>query len=236
MNYLDMYNIKVVNGSNGPYDNKINNASVKYGRNTTANYFEYLKSYTSNPIKKEDLDMSNISQLDQDQFDKKMKAAEDALSTPAVPLKFTYKYLPELKIDFNNLNKMSLLGTAFEELGKKVSVSVADFNENLKKAFDKDDPEKMSAEAMDINHDGQIDVGEYASSILLADMLSTNTQELDPKNIKGEINNDGQNNSLAYINKKNLAQASEIFKGIYDYFGLNKAAEEFKADPNNTIN
>lgn len=235
MNYLDMYNIKVVDGSTGPYDNKVNNASVKYGRNTTANYFEYLKSYTSNPIKKEDLDLSNLSQLDQDQFDKKMKAAEDALSVPAVPLKFKYKYLPEIKVDFNNLNKMALLGTAFEELGKKLSVSVADFNDNLKKAFDKDDSEKISAEAMDINHDGQIDVGEYSTSILLADMLSTNTQELDPKDIKGEINNDGQNNSLPYINKKNLAQASEIFKGIYDYFGLNKATEEFKADQNNTI-
>lgn len=246
MNYLDKFgktytndNGKaIINGKNGPYNGKISNESVKYGRNAASNNIEYIKSYTTKPLNPEDYDLSGLKQLDDDQFDKKINAANQAIdedmSAQSTPMEFKYKYLPEEKVDPANINKMALMGTAFEELGKKLSVSTAELTAKWKNTFNnKEIEEKLSAEAIDINKDGQVDVGEYSTSILLADMLSTDPQNLDAKNIKGEINDNGQKYSLPYFNKKNIEKASELFKGLYNFFGLNQAATEFANDKNN---
>ena len=91
------------------------------------------------------------------------------------------------------------------------------------------------AEALDINKDSNIDIGEYATSTLVADMLSSDNTKLKKENITGTINNQGENSSLAYINSKNKAVASAEFKAIYDDFKLDEATKDFLSDPNNTV-
>ena len=229
MNYLDIFTSQKITGAQGPYDSKVNNSSVRYGRNAMANYNNYIATYETEKLLPQDLDFSNVKGLTQDQFDKKMADAEKKLSDSKVNLRFTLKYLPEDKVDLANLNKMALLGAAYEELGKRVSVSLKEFNELLKTAFG----ENMTAEAFDINKDSQIDVAEYSTSILMADMLSKDTSKLDAKNITGEINTQGENMSLAYSNQKNVAAASEDAKNIYEAFKLADAKAEFVKDENN---
>lgn len=223
MNYLNIYCTPTIDGKKGPYDNE----SIKYGRNAAANYKSHIETYTTKPNDFNKADFSNLSQLSNDQFDKKTKDVSDKidadLAKPPVNLKLKYKYLPEENIDPKNINKMALLGAAYEELGKRMSVPVEELTALMQKAGGAE----FSAEALDINKDKQVDVGEYASSILLTDMLSTDSENVDANNIKGEVNTLGLNKSLAYASKKNIVKAAEMFKAIYNTFGLVQAYEEF---------
>lgn len=246
MNYLDNLGKTYVSaqgtasieGQKGPYNNKISNESVRYGRNAAAKYNSYVENYNSKPLDPKQYDLSGLTKLNDDQFEKKInttsKAIDEDMSVPLTPIKFNYKYLPEEKVDPKNINKMALLGAAFEELGKKLSVSTSELTEKWQLTLSKMSINApLSADSVDINKDGQVDAGEYASTILLADMLSTDAQNVDANNIKGEINNSGQNNSLPYLNKKNIAPATEMFKTIYNAFGLEQANKEFASNQNN---
>lgn len=229
MSYSTVNSTAVINGAKGPYDNKVNNESVKYGRNAAANYKEYTDNFSLAPLDKDTFNFSNISKMSKEEFDTKMEAATAALDKPLPPLAFAYKYLPESKIDQNNINKMALLGAAFEEMGKKVSVSVADFTKKLQDTFG----DRVTAEVFDVNKDSQIDVAEYSTSILMSDMLSSEDGKLDAGNISGEITEKGLDNLPAYTNKKNIDVVSNIVSSIYGHFGLEAAKTEFITDANN---
>ena len=116
-------------------------------------------------------------------------------------------------------------------MGKTTKIPVKDFTQQLQSALGPN----VSAEALDINKDSNIDIGEYATSTLVADMLSSDNTKLKKENITGTINNQGENSSLAYINSKNKAVASAEFKAIYDDFKLDEATKDFLSDPNNTV-
>jgi hypothetical protein len=197
MVYSVQNNVAMINGSAGVYDGKINNPSVKYGRNAVSNHFSYLN------------DLPKFTE------------------TGMPPLDFEYKYMPD-----NKLDKMVLLGAAFEEMGKKVSVSVQEMTEKLKQGFD---ALGISANALDINKDGKIDNAEYAATILVSDMSSENPNELDAENINGVINKTGLYIIGAYANEKNEANASANLSAIHNAFNLDQAQREFLADTNNTL-
>ena len=141
-----------------------------------------------------------------------------------VPLKFEYRYMPDGKF-----NKFALLGNAYEELGKKTKVKTEEMNQKLEKqGFS-----NLSANALDINQDGYIDVGEYATSTLAQDAISsTQGFNIDTSNIDGLITEDGDK-ALALNNKNKESEAREIYSKLHQEFKLDKAQEEFLADQNN---
>lgn len=186
-------NIARIDGRQGIYDNKVQNSSVRYGRNALSNY----KSYTE--------DLGNVDNMP--------------------PLKFEYRYMPNGKLD-----KLALMGNAYEELGKKTEVKTEELTATLQE-FGGD---RFSAEAIDINKDGYIDVAEYATTTLTEDALSsTKGFNVDPNKVDGIINNEGSNKTFALNLKSNAKIASEIYSKLYNEFGLDKAQEEFLSNDNN---
>lgn len=240
--------IENINGATGSYDVNIKNSSVKYGRNSIANYFKYIESYKSNTLTADALDFSNSKEMLNGEFATKIDEANKALKTPQVNVKFNLIYMPEpkglnklfakIKNLFGNkndqpnpinLNRMALLGAAYEELGRKVSVSVQELSQKLQEAFG----QKFDAKFLDRNNDNEIDIAEYSVSILMADMLSKDQTALKPENITGEITNDGENASLAYANDKNYTAAIRDAESIYNSLNLSEAKSKFIAKENN---
>ncbi len=220
------YSIAKINGNSGIYDNKIQNPSVRYGRNAADNYQKYLEGGQIPPLSRE----YNFQTLeDISEFTKELNSPEQQRALK-YPTQFSYKYLPGT-VDVQNIDTGALLGSAFEEMGKTTKIPVKDFTQQLQSALGPN----VSAEALDINKDSNIDIGEYATSTLVADMLSSDNTKLKKENITGTINNQGENSSLAYINSKNKAVASAEFKAIYDDFKLDEATKDFLSDPNNTV-
>lgn len=228
MNYLDLIGVEKISGAQGPYDSRVQNPSVKYGRNAIANYNKYIGSYGT--LTKDMLDFSNTKSMTEDEFNKKLDTANNAVDGK-VNLKFNLKYLPEENVDYKNLNTMALLGAAYEELGKKVSISTQELTQKLQQAFG----EKFNAKFLDFNKDNNIDIGEYSTSILMSDMLSKDQVTLKAENITGTITSHGENASLAYANVKNNEAATQDAQAIYTSFKLEEAQKEFVKEQNNLI-
>ena len=83
----------------------------------------------------------------------------------------------------------------------------------------------MTAEPLDINKDGKIDIAEYGANILAADVLSKGTT--DPNKVDGTVNNRGFNAILAYTQKANAAAASKLYTNLYNTHGLAGEASKF---------
>ncbi len=231
MGFINALGIAYITGDKGKYDNKIEDDSVRYGRNSASSFIKYNKQFSVKTLDKDTLDFSNAKEMSSNEFDSKMSKAYSSLKSKNPPINFVYKYLPENGVDSSNLNSMALLGAAFEEMGKRISVSVTDLTKSLQEVFG----ENYTAEAFDVNKDDKIDVAEYSTSILMSDMLSSESGDLDAKNITGEINNKGINTLPAYTKKENLDVVSEIASSIYEHFDLGQAKEEFISNSNNTI-
>jgi len=149
-----------------------------------------------------------------------------------IPLDYKYTYSPNGKV-----NAQALLGTAYEELGAK-SVPVDTLTQAVKGTVTRADlKEKASAESLDLNKDGKIDVAEYATSLLTADMLTTNADynSLSPKDATGEISRTGIQRSLPFFNKDTLKVSQDFFKALYQHWNLGKEQENFFANPNNLV-
>ena len=122
-----------------------------------------------------------------------------------------------------SVDKMALLGAAYEEMGKVKELDVKE----LDSKFAPDST--FTSEPLDINKDGKVDIAEYSSSILAADMLSKSDTP-DPANIDGTINRKGFNAVLAYTQKSNAAAAAALYSKIYNNYNLGEAKKEFKAE------
>lgn len=211
-----------INGTNGKYDGKVTDPSVRYGRNAVENYYTYLENpivedkMTTAPI----LDFSlnpNASDNNADKLNKFLKENDEYLRA-LPPLKYEYRYMPQ-----GPINTKALLGAAYEEMGGKKELSV----EELDSKFAPD--ASFTSKALDLNNDGKVDIGEYSTSILAADMLSK-SDTLDIKNIDGTINNKGFNAVLAYTQKSNAAAATKLYSNIYNTCNLGDAQKDFKAE------
>lgn len=130
-------------------------------------------------------------------------------------------------------DKMAVLGMAYEELGKRISISVQDLTQMLQQAVSPENRNIVSAKSLDLNNDDVIDLAEYSASILIEDMLSSNKDTLDFKNINGTVTSDGQNELYAYANVNNFQAAQNNLRNVYDTFSLNTAQNEFLSNPDN---
>lgn len=209
-----------VNGSNGVYDSKVSDESIKYGRNAVDNH----KKHMTAPIEKDNyaippvFDFSPSSQAG----DANLKALEkfvdknDAYLNALPPLEYEYRYIP----NFTNgkIDKKAVLGAAYEEMGGVKEISVKDF-EN-KYLID----DSQTAEPMDINKDGKIDIAEYGANIIAADVLSKGTT--DPMKANGVINAQGMNAVMTYSKLSNAAAASKLYSNIYNTYNLGSTLNE----------
>ena len=69
----------------------------------------------------------------------------------------------------------------------------------------------------------------------VADMLDADQTKCDVKNLDGKITNKGENASMQLYTKQNVQNAKALFTEIHKNFNLDKAMNEFKANPNNTV-
>ena len=211
-----------INGANGPYDNKKSiDSSEKYGRNAVENHINYMelpiRNNTPNPApildftsKPEAFD-NNIEKLNNfiDKNDKYLN------SLP--PLQYEYRYMPN--IVNGQINKKALLGAAYEEMGGVKELTVKEFERRYMNS-------DMTAEPLDINKDGKIDNSEYATNILLTDMLSKENPDF--SKIDGTITPKGMNAVLAYSKISNTKAATDMYAKLYNKYNLGKT--------NNVIN
>lgn len=214
--------IAKINGANGKYDERVSDPSVRYGRNAVENYYTYLE----NPIVEDKMTPASILDFglnpnadnnNADKLNKFLKENDEYLKA-LPPLQYEYRYMPQ-----GSVNTKALLGAAYEEMGGKKELSV----EELDSKFAPD--ASFTSKALDLNNDGKVDIGEYGSSILAADMLSKSDTP-DTKNIDGTINNKGFNAVLAYTQKSNVAAATKLYSNIYNTYNLGEAQKDFKAN------
>ena len=199
-----------INGSRGKYDGKVEDPSTRYGRNAVENYYTYVEQ----PIVADKMGVNGTGVNGANDVDTKLnnflKENNEYLQA-LPPLEFEYRYMPQMPK--GQIDKKALLGAAYEEMGKVNEMSV----EEMDNRFAPDD--SFTSRALDINKDGKIDNGEYATSILAADMLSKSDMP-DTANIDGTINKKGFNAVLAYTQKSNAAAAAALYTNIYNTYAL----------------
>ena len=236
--------IAYINGEEGKYDGIVKNSSVRYGRNSASSHYAYLADYTpqtdefvnvkAKPLQKrfkkgleENFD-ETLAELNSkiDNLDEYMK------SLP--PVQFNRTYLPYsggLEGCHSKDNKQALIADSYEEMGQQTRIKTQELTRQMQNAFGN----KVSAEALDINKDGNIDLAEYSCSVLVSDYLSSDSNPDNKKRIDGVITNNGENAALAYASKKNYNVAYETYKSLYENYDLKNAQDEFLNDPNNTL-
>ncbi|MBR2068407.1 MAG: hypothetical protein IJ877_01465 [Candidatus Gastranaerophilales bacterium] len=225
--YAKIGDTAYISGQFGKYDGLIQNPSARFGRNAIANHIEYLQEYHHDPVECQPFEEGDTFERQMEKVDKfveDLKKAQEKMP----PINFKLRYMPNVEqghVDYN-----ALMGAAYEEMGQKFAV-------NADSLYDKLNPENQDIEinsyALDINHDGKVDIGEYSSSILLADALSTNEEKLDIQNIDGTITNKGENAMLRDYGNTNIAY--QAYSYLYHFYNLGTAAKEFAQSPNNTI-
>ena len=209
-----------IDGARGKYNEEnVTNPSVRYGRNSVQNFYSYLEQ----PIVKDNnatppiLDFSTNPDAPNNNIEKMDKYIKenDAYLNSLPPLEYECRYMPNIHKP-NEVDKDALLGTAYEELGGRKEVNAKDLEESF--AIN----DNLSSSPLDINKDGKIDIGEYASSILAADMMSNNGS------IKGSINSSGHNAVRELTKKANAAAATQLYTSLYNKYNLGEAANNFK--------
>ena len=217
--------IAKIDGAQGKYDKNVSDASVRYGRNAVENYYTYLEHpvVTDNMVTAPILDFgvsSEATQNNVNKLDNFLKVNDEYLKA-LPPLEYEYRYMP--KMQKGQVDKKALLGAAYEEMGGVKELSV---NE-LDNRFAPDNT--FTSKALDVNNDGKVDIAEYGSSILAADMLSKSDIP-NTSNIDGTINKKGFDAVLAYTQKSNAEAAAKLYSNIYNTYNLGEAKNSFKAE------
>lgn len=242
MSNLLASNVVLINGVSGPYSSKVTNKSAAYGRNAVANSYLAMDKFKQALPAVERLNGKDMLEHDKngfkvqdntynnavDSFDKSIdKGVKQVKSTP---INFELRYMNAPAAD-GSFDKMALMGAAFEEMGKKISMPVQDLTKKLQAAFG----EKASANAFDVNKDGQVDIGEYSASILLEDMMSKDSHNLSYKNVTGVVTNKGQDELVQYITPSNPENAAKEIALLHNAQDLDKAKNIFASNSNNMV-
>ena len=212
-----------INGASGKYDSIVSDEGVRYGRNAVENNTRYMESPlvndrgTAAPIlnftPSINNDEQNISKLN------KFIDENDLYLKSLPPLEFEYRYMPNFVN--SNINKKALYGAAYEQMGTK-ELPVKEFESKylINSNF--------TAEPLDINNDGKIDVAEYGANIMASDILSKDTPDVTKAD--GTINSKGMNAILEYTKKSNAAAAAKLYSNIYKTYDLGSELSEFKPE------
>ena len=208
-----------VDGLRGKYDNKIKDESVKYGRNAVENHMTYLEK----PLSLDAMKPAPILDFspNQNAQEKNIEALEEFIEdndkylNSLPPLQYEYRYMPN--IGTGKVDTKAVLGAAFEEMGGTKKLPVKEFEHR----YMSDD---MTAEPLDVNKDGNIDIAEYGANIIATDLLSKGTTDI--SKIDGTINNKGMNAILEYSKISNAAAASKLYSNIYNTFNLGASINE----------
>ena len=206
-----------INGSKGIYDKTVQDESVRYGRNAVDNHIKYMESPLANdkgetaPI----LDFTPTVEADQNNIKLLEKYADrtDEYLNSLPPLEYEYRYMPN--VVNGKIDKKALFGAAFEEMGA-IKMPVDTFEKRFMLT------DEMTAKPLDINGDGEIDVTEYSTNILAADMMSKPNPEI--KNVDGTINSKGFNAVQEYSKKSRAEAAAKLYSNIYNTYRLNEIA------------
>ena len=209
-----------VNGMNGRYDEKVQDDSVRYGRNAVDNHIKQMQAPLANdnfatpPI----LDFSSNPQAQEKNINtlEKYADANDAYLNSLPPLEYEYRYMPN--VVKGQIDTKAVLGAAYEEMGGVKELSVKEFEDR----YLVDD--SQTAEPMDINKDGKIDIAEYGANIVASDVLSKGTT--DPMKADGTINAKGLNAIMEYSKKSNAAAAAKLYADVYNTYNLGSALNE----------
>ena len=215
-----------VNGANGIYDKKVADPSIKYGRNAVENHIQYMEKPIMdafvNPNPAPILDFA----LDTEALDYNIEALEeftennDKYLASLPPLEYEYRYLPNF--ENGNIDKKALLAAAYEEMNGVKELSVDEFSARYLMNSE------MTAEPLDVNKDGKIDIAEYGANMLAADLLSKGTTDV--SKVDGTINTKGMNAIVEYTKKANAKAASDLYSNVYNTYDLGSALDELDLD------
>ena len=229
--YQEINRTAYINGDKGIYDGRIKNHSVRYARNAVDNY---KQTYSPDAQwLKEKMPTGLPQKIDKDTFDKSIKQTDewiertkDFLAVDFPPIKFNMKYAKNAP---GEPDKLAVMGVAYEEMDKRTSMPVDELTKKI-------DIAGCSADSLDLNGDGNIDLAEYGSSILVEDMLSSSDSDiLKAEDITGEINDKGQVRLMSFAAIKNYRDSQQTYKDVYNAFNLADAQKEFLKDKNNLI-
>lgn len=117
---------------------------------------------------------------------------------------------------------MNLLAAAYEELEANVQQPL----EEVTEAFRNINP-SFSAEALDVNFDGKIDIAEYSTAILLSDALSR-SRDIDLLLLTGAFSTTGSKRMTEYLKNEHIEKSRGVFMTLYERFGLEHALNRFK--------
>lgn len=209
-----------INGARGKYDGIVADDSIRYGRNAVENNLKYMEAPLVNdrttpaPIldfmPTQQADVNNAKALNN------FMDRNDAYLASLPPIDFEYRYMPN--IGKGKVDGKAVLGAAYEEMGEK-ELPVKEF-ENRYLIDD-----SMTAEPIDINKDGKIDLAEYGSTIVAADVLSKPSQNV--TDVDGTINSKGMNALLEYTKKSNAAAAAKLYANVYNTYKLGEHLDSF---------
>lgn len=217
-----------IDGAKGKYNsNNVANPSVEYGRNAVNNYYSYLEQPLVNqdntpaPILDFGINNPNAAEENAEKIEKLIEHNDEYFKS-LPPLEYEYRYMPNIHKK-GEIDKDALMGAAYEEMGRRKEISLGEMNHvfSINNNF--------TANPIDINQDGRVDVGEYGSTILAADMLSK-SETPDFNNIDGTINNKGFNKILEYTQKSNAQAATDLYSSIYNRYNLADAAKKFNPE------
>ena len=206
-----------VNGLKGRYDGKVADDSVRYGRNAVDNNIKAMQA----PLLNENFATPPVFDFspNTEAGEKNLKALEKYVSDnddylkSLPPLEYEYRYMPAGKVDTK-----AVLGAAYEEMGGQKELSVKEFENRY--LID----ESQTAESLDINKDGKIDIAEYGANIMAADVLSKGTTDV--TKVDGTINSQGLNAVMQYSLKANAAAATKLYSSIYNTYDLGSALKQ----------
>ena len=212
-----------INGAAGKYDGLVSNDSVRYGRNAAENNIRYMETPLvmdrMNPapilnfMPTKEADIQNAKAL------QRFMNNNDGYLNSLPPIDFQYRYMP--KTETGKVDGNAVLGAAYEEMGTKI-LPVKEFEDRY--LLDN----SMTAEPIDINKDGKIDISEYGSTIVASDILSKETPEIE--NADGTINAKGLNAVLEYTKKSNAEAATKLYSEVYNTYELGKYLNEFNPE------
>lgn len=209
-----------VNGQTGRYDTIIQDESIRYGRNAVDNNIKQMQApiINDNFVAPPTFDFSPTSEASE----KNLKALEKYLDQNDVylnslpPLEYEYRYMPNFTN--GNIDKKAVLAAAYEEMGEVRELTVKEFENKFLI-----DP-SQTAEPLDVNKDGKIDIAEYGANIIATDLLSKGTT--DPMKVDGTINSKGYSAILEYTKKSNAAAAAKLYSNIYHTYQLGETLKE----------